>query len=117
MIGECSRFIVQETGAIGANDRCRLIVLVYDDLLVYRALLARSPYQDQPQLQNLSKNYLQQSCDGMMRSIEGLGYSVSHMTLSNALSDTASSQSMPTGIISNSMSPAPRKLNRKVKGA
>jgi hypothetical protein len=68
------------------------------------------------QLQTLSKNHIQlsQSCDGMMRSIENLGNSVSQIT-SNALSDTASNQSIPTGFISN-MSPAPRKLNRRVKG-
>jgi hypothetical protein len=68
------------------------------------------------QLQALSKNQrqLSQSCDAMMRSIETIGNSMSHFT-SHALSDTASNQSLSAGFASN-MSPAPRKLNRRVKG-
>jgi predicted RNase H-like nuclease (RuvC/YqgF family) len=68
------------------------------------------------QLQALSKNQrqLSQSCDAMMRSIETIGNSMSHFT-SHALSDTASNQTLSAGFASN-MSPAPRKLNRRVKG-
>jgi hypothetical protein len=68
------------------------------------------------QLQTLSKSQIQlsQSCDAMMRSIEGIGSSVSQLA-SNAMSDTASNQSL-SAVFASNMSPAPRKLNRRVKG-
>ncbi|CAN9274113.1 unnamed protein product [Alternaria alternata] len=72
------------------------------------------------QLQTLSKNQveLSQTCQGMMRSIETLGDSVTQFT-SNVISDTASNQSLSTtsfNALATRISPPPRKLNRRVKG-
>jgi myosin heavy subunit len=65
------------------------------------------------QLQTLSKNHLQlaQNCEGMMRRIESLNSSVNQM----AMSDTASTHSCSANS-SNALVPAPRKLNRRVRG-
>ncbi|KAI4632079.1 uncharacterized protein J4E87_001550 [Alternaria ethzedia] len=72
------------------------------------------------QLQTLSKNQIElsQTCQGMMRTIENLGDSVTQFT-SNVISDTASNQSLSTSsfnALATRISPPPRKLNRRVKG-
>jgi hypothetical protein len=66
---------------------------------------------------------LSRTCEGMMRSIESLGHTVSTVNdsishMNTAISDTTSNGSMghSFGTITNHILPAPRKLNRKVKG-
>ncbi|KAF1941088.1 hypothetical protein EJ02DRAFT_348638 [Clathrospora elynae] len=73
------------------------------------------------QLQTLSTNQIQLSktCEDMMRSIESLGNSVSQMN-SSLMSDTASNTSGMSAAsfsaLASRISPAPRKLNRRIKG-
>ncbi|KAE8838388.1 hypothetical protein PTNB73_03596 [Pyrenophora teres f. teres] len=72
------------------------------------------------QLQTLSRNQaeLSQTCEGLLHSIENISSCVSQFT-SNAISDTASSNSLCTtsfGPVGSPIRPGPRKLNRRVKG-
>ncbi|KAF1849202.1 uncharacterized protein K460DRAFT_330936 [Cucurbitaria berberidis CBS 394.84] len=74
------------------------------------------------QIQGLSKNQakLANTSDTMMRGIDNLSTSVSQMSSNIAMSDTASNHSAPSAgsfsSMANRISPAPRKLNRRVKG-
>ncbi|KAJ4361490.1 hypothetical protein N0V95_001827 [Ascochyta clinopodiicola] len=76
------------------------------------------------QIQSLSGSQAQlaQTCKAMMRSIETLGTSVDHMASPPAAcaSETSSVQSTPppsfTSAMANRISPAPRKLNRRIRG-
>jgi hypothetical protein len=72
------------------------------------------------QIQSLSKNQAQlaNTCDGMMRGIDNLATTISHMNASPAMSETSSAVSSPApfGIMGNRITPPPRKLNRRIKG-
>lgn len=72
------------------------------------------------QIQGLSKGQAQlaNTCDGMMRGMENLATSASQMSLRSAMPDipSAMSNQAPFGSIGGRLSPAPRKLNRKIKG-
>jgi hypothetical protein len=81
------------------------------------------------QIQSLSGSQAQlaQTCKAMMRSIESLGTSVGHISAtpppalpSAAASEVSTIQSTPPPSVSSAManriSPAPRKLNRRIRG-
>jgi hypothetical protein len=78
------------------------------------------------QIQSLSGSQAQlsQTCKAMMRSIETLGTSVEHMAVpappSEVLSVQSTMQSTPppsfSSAMANRISPAPRKLNRRIRG-
>ncbi|UPX20265.1 uncharacterized protein EKO05_0010504 [Ascochyta rabiei] len=78
------------------------------------------------QIQSLSGSQAQlaQTCKAMVRTIETLSTSVDHMTVASppaaSASETSSVQSTPppsfTSAMANRISPAPRKLNRRIRG-
>lgn len=78
------------------------------------------------QIQSLSGSQAQlaQTCKAMMRSIETLGTSVEHMSVASPppapASEAPSAQSTPppsfSSAMANRISPAPRKLNRRIRG-
>ena len=114
-----------------ADSQIRLQALVDQNASNYIAL-SNNTFQSQEQvrdimkttatqIQSLSKNQSRfaNTCDSMMRAIDSLSTSVEQMNLNTAMSDTASSHSVSSTASLNALagriSPAPKKLNRRVK--
>jgi len=77
------------------------------------------------QIQSLSgsQEQLAQTCKAMMRSIESLGFSVEHMGVASPLAPSSDASTMHslspvsrTTSVTNRVNPAPRKLNRRIRG-
>ncbi|PVI02445.1 hypothetical protein DM02DRAFT_522927 [Periconia macrospinosa] len=114
-----------------ADGQAKLQAVVSENASHYIAL-SNSSFSNQEQVRSvLEANTAQikalgngqikmaKTCEGMMRTIENLGHTVGrvneNMNVMNAgMSDTASTSSV--GSIASRISPAPRKLNRRVKG-
>lgn len=114
-----------------AEGQAKLQAVVSENASHYIAL-SNSSFSNQEQVKSVleastaqikalgdGQTRLSRTCDGMMRTIENLGHTVGRVSdnvsaMNGAISDTASTSSFGSNI--SRISPAPRKLNRRIKG-